>query len=173
MSYTIRPTGVENLLGEEELIVSKTDLKGRITYANDVFIRMAKYSYNELMGAPHSLIRHPDMPRCVFKLLWDTLAAGKEIFAYVVNRARNGDHYWVFAHVTPSFDAEGRVIGYYSSRRVPERSALEKVIPLYRQLLDIENSHADRKKGMEAGFAAVLALLAEKGIGYDEFVFSL
>lgn len=113
------------------------------------------------------------MPRCVFKLLWDTLAAGKEIFAYVVNRARNGDHYWVFAHVTPSFDAEGRVIGYHSSRRVPERAALDKVIPLYRQLLDIENSHADRKQGMEAGFAAVLALLAEKGIGYDEFVFSL
>ncbi len=166
-------TGVERFFDPDEVIVSKTDLKGRITYANRVFQRVAGYEEADLMGAPHSIVRHPDMPRCVFKLLWDTLAAGKEIFAYVVNRAGNGDHYWVFAHVTPSFDAEGRVIGYHSSRRVPERSALDKVIPLYRQLLDIENSHADRKKGMEAGFAAVLALLAEKGIGYDEFVFSL
>lgn len=166
-------TGVERFFDPDEVIVSKTDLKGRITYANRVFQQVAGYEEADLMGAPHSIVRHPDMPRCVFKLLWDTLAARKEIFAYVVNRARNGDHYWVFAHVTPSFDAEGRVIGYHSSRRVPERSALDKVIPLYRQLLDIENSHADRKKGMEAGFAAVLALLAEKGIGYDEFVFSL
>ncbi|MCM8733099.1 PAS domain-containing protein [Azospirillum sp. A1-3] len=166
-------TGVERFFDPDEVIVSKTDLKGRITYANRVFQQVAGYEEADLMGAPHSIVRHPDMPRCVFKLLWDTLAAEKEIFAYVVNRARNGDHYWVFAHVTPSFDAEGRVIGYHSSRRVPERSALDKVIPLYRQLLDIENSHADRKKGMEAGFAAVLALLAEKGIGYDEFVFSL
>ena len=93
MTRAIRPTGVENLLGEEELIVSKTDLKGRITYANDIFLRMAKYSYAELMGAPHSLIRHPDMPRCVFKLLWDTLQSRQEIFAYVVNLAKDGSHY--------------------------------------------------------------------------------
>src|SRR6186713_1329751 len=90
MTRAIRPTGVENLLGEEELIVSKTDLKGRITYANDVFVRMAKYSYAELMGAPHSMIRHPDMPRCIFKLLWDTLQSKQEIFAYVVNLAKDG-----------------------------------------------------------------------------------
>ena len=166
-------TGVERFFDPDEVIVSKTDLKGRITYANRVFQQVAGYSESELMGAPHSIVRHPDMPRCVFKLLWVTLEAGQEIFAYVVNRARNGDHYWVFAHVTPSFDVDGRVIGYHSSRRVPERSALDKVIPLYRQLLEIEDSHADRKQGMEAGFAAVLALLAEKGIGYDEFVFSL
>ena len=119
MTRAIRPTGVENLLGEEELIVSKTDLKGRITYANDVFIRMAKYSYAELMGAPHSAIRHPDMPRCVFKLLWDTLQSRQEIFAYVVNLAKDGSHYWVFAHVTPSYAKDGRIIGFHSNRRVP------------------------------------------------------
>ena len=85
MTSAVRPTGIENILGEEELIVSKTDLKGRITYANDIFIRMAKYSWKELVGAPHSLVRHPDMPRCVFRLLWDTLQAKQEIFAYVVN----------------------------------------------------------------------------------------
>ncbi|MCW2245730.1 PAS domain S-box-containing protein [Azospirillum fermentarium] len=166
-------TGVERFFDENEVIVSKTDLRGRITYANRVFQRVAGYTETDLMGAPHSIVRHPDMPRCVFKLLWDTLAAGQEIFAYVLNRARNGDHYWVFAHVTPSYDAAGNVVGYHSSRRVPDRAAVDKVIPLYRTLLDIENSHSDRKKGMEAAFATVVGLLQEKGIGYDEFVFSL
>ncbi len=166
-------TGVERFFDGDEVIVSKTDLKGRITYANRVFQRVAGYTESELMGAPHSIVRHPDMPRCVFKLLWDTLGAGQEIFAYVVNRAKNGDHYWVFAHVTPSYDVNGQLIGYHSSRRVPERAAIDKVVPLYRTLLDIENTHADRKQGMNDAFAAVVALLTEKGIGYDEFVFSL
>ena len=166
-------TGVERFFDGDEVIVSKTDLKGRITYANRVFQRVAGYTESELMGAPHSIVRHPDMPRCVFKLLWDTLGAGQEIFAYVVNRAKNGDHYWVFAHVTPSYDVNGQLIGYHSSRRVPERAAIDKVVPLYRTLLDIENTHADRKQGMSDAFAAVVALLTEKGIGYDEFVFSL
>lgn len=166
-------TGVERFFDADEVIVSKTDLKGRITYANRVFQRIAGYTEDELLGAPHSIVRHPDMPRCVFKLLWDTLAAEKEIFAYVVNRARNGDHYWVFAHVTPSYDDRGAVVGYHSSRRVPERAAIDKVVPLYRTLLDIEESHADRKQGMEAAFSTVVKLLTEKGIGYDEFVFSL
>ncbi|MBP2294098.1 PAS domain-containing protein [Azospirillum rugosum] len=166
-------TGVERFFDNDEVIVSKTDLKGRITYANRVFQRVAGYTESELMGAPHSIVRHPDMPRCVFKLLWDTLGAGQEIFAYVVNRAKNGDHYWVFAHVTPSYDVNGQLIGYHSSRRVPERAAIDKVVPLYRTLLDIENKHADRKQGMNDAFAAVVALLTEKGIGYDEFVFSL
>ncbi|MGQ9365440.1 PAS domain-containing protein [Azospirillum sp. ST 5-10] len=166
-------TGVERFFDADEVIVSKTDLKGRITYANRVFQRVAGYTEDELMGAPHSIVRHPDMPRCVFKLLWDTLGAGQEIFAYVVNRAKNGDHYWVFAHVTPSYDQAGRVIGYHSSRRVPERPALEKVVPLYRSLLEIEERNADRKQGMNDAFATVVGLLKDKGIGYDEFVFSL
>jgi PAS domain S-box-containing protein len=124
MTRAIRPTGIENILGEEELIVSKTDLKGRITYANDVFIRMAKYSWKELVGAPHSLVRHPQMPRCVFKLLWDTLQAKQEIFAYVVNLAKDGSHYWVFAHVTPTLDDDGNIVGYHSNRRKPDRPAI-------------------------------------------------
>ena len=77
----VAPSGRESPFGEDEIIVSKTDLKGRITYANDVFLRVSAYSLNEVVGAPHSIIRHPEMPRCVFKLFWDTIAAGKEIFA--------------------------------------------------------------------------------------------
>ena len=101
-------TGREVRFDEEELIVSKTDAQGRITYCNDVFIRISGYTERELLGAPHSLIRHPDMPRAVFKLLWDTIASGEECFAYVVNRAKSGDHYLVRAHLTPPLHARGR-----------------------------------------------------------------
>jgi PAS domain S-box-containing protein len=173
MTRAIRPTGVENLLGEEELIVSKTDLKGRITYANDVFIRMAKYSWEELMGAPHSLIRHPEMPRSVFKLLWDTLQSRQEIFAYVVNLAKDGSHYWVFAHVTPTFDERGNIVGYHSNRRRPDPAQIERIKPIYKALCAEEARHANAKDGMHASFEAMVGLLKQQGVGYDEFVLSL
>jgi PAS domain S-box-containing protein len=173
MVHTIRPTGVENLLGEEELIVSKTDLKGRITYANDTFIRMAKYSCAELMGAPHSLIRHPDMPRCVFRLLWDTLESGQEIFAYVVNLAKDGSHYWVFAHVTPTFDEGGKVVGYHSNRRKPDLAQIERIKPIYKTLCAEEARHANAKDGMQASLEMMVELLKRQDVGYDEFVLSL
>ena len=164
-------TGKEVFFEDSEIIVSKTNLKGHITYCNDVFRRVAGYTEAELLGQPHSIIRHPDMPRCVFKLLWDTLEQGSEIFAYVINRAKNGDHYWVLAHVTPSRDLRGQVIGYHSNRRVPDRAIVtEKIIPLYRTLLEEEQRHANRKEGMHAAFAMVVQLLEESGVGYDEFV---
>jgi PAS domain S-box-containing protein len=86
-------TGVARTFPDTEIIVSKTDTKGRLTYVNDVFSDVSGYTEAEVLGDPHSLVRHPDMPRCVFKLLWQTIEAGDEIFAYVNNRAKNGDHY--------------------------------------------------------------------------------
>lgn len=167
-------TGVERTFSEDEIIVSKTDPTGRLTYANDVFLRLYGGGEDEVLGQPHSLVRNPNMPRCIFKLLWDTLGAGKEIFAYVVNRSKNGDHYWVLAHATPSRDASGAVIGYHSNRRVPNKQVINTVIaPLYKQLLDIENSHANRKDGMNAAFETLQNILKEKGVEYDEFIFSL
>ena len=174
MTRAIRPTGVENLLGEEELIVSKTDLKGRITHANDVFIRMAKYSYAELMGAPHSLIRHPDMPRSVFKLLWDTIEDRREIFAYVKNMAANGDHYWVFAHVTPSFGADGKIAGYHSNRRAPAADIIKTtIVPLYAELLAAERRHVNGKDALAAGYQTLTDFVASQKVSYDELMFSL
>lgn len=169
----VRPTGVEQKLGDEELIVSKTDLKGRITYANDVFIRMAKYPAEELIGAPHSIIRHPDMPRCVFKLLWETIGARQEIFAYVVNLAGDGSHYWVFAHVTPTFDGRGNIIGYHSNRRKPEPAPIEKVKPIYKLLREEEARHANAKEGLRASTNMMIDFLKQQGLAYDEFVLSL
>jgi PAS domain S-box-containing protein len=167
------PTGRERTFKDHEIIVSKTDPKGVITYANDVFVRVSGFTEEELLGAPHNIIRHPDMPRCVFKLLWDTIQAGQEIFAYVVNLCKSGDHYWVLAHVTPSFDDDGRIIGYHSSRRTPDREAVEKVKPLYAALKQTEDAAADWREGMRKATGLLLAQLDEAGVEYGEFVFSL
>lgn len=167
-------TGVERFFEDDEIIVSKTNLKGHITYANDVFLRVAGYAEKEILGEPHSIIRHPDMPRAIFKLLWDTIEAGSEIFAYVINRAKCGDFYWVHAHITPSRDGSGNVVGYHSNRRVPDRRILDEIIiPLYKDLLAVEASHDDRKFGMQESFGKVVGLLQESGMEYDEFVATL
>lgn len=169
----VAPTGREVSFDEDQIIVSKTDLRGIITYANDVFQQVSGYSEAELLGEPHNILRHPRMPACVFRLLWDTLKSGEEIFAYVLNLAKNGDEYWVFAHVTPSFDARGQIVGYHSNRRVPFADALPKVRALYAQLLALEKAAPDRARGMEAGLEAVTSLLAQQGKDYAEFVFGL
>jgi PAS domain S-box-containing protein len=170
---TIPPTGREITFAEHEIIVSKTDLTGVITYANDVFIRVSGFREKELLGQPHNLIRHPAMPRSVFWLLWETVKAKREIFAYVLNQAKNGDGYWVFAHVTPSYDTEGRHIGYHSNRRVPPADALPAVRGLYAQLLKEEQRHNIPSKACEAGVKMLTDLLAQKQTTYEEFVFSL
>ena len=114
------------------------------------------------------------MPRCVFKLLWDRIADGHEVFAYVVNRAMNGDHYWVLAHVTPSYGADGKISGYHSNRRVPKKSIVDNVIcPIYAELRAIEENHANRKDGMNAAYAALNDKLKAQGVDYDRFIFSL
>ena len=170
---TIRPTGVERTFREEDIIVSKTDLKGIITYANRTFLEIALYSEEEVLGQPHSIIRHPDMPRCVFKLLWDTILAGEEIFAYVKNMSKNGDFYWVFAHVTPTFNSNNEITGFHSNRRKPDRRQIQVADGLYRKLKQEEDRHSDWKRGMAAATEILLQAVAAKQMEYDEFVFSI
>lgn len=169
----IRPTGVERTFGAEEIIVSKTDGKGRITYANEVFLRVAGYAEAEAIGQPHSIIRHPEMPRVVFKLLWETIEAGQEIFAYVNNLAADGAHYWVLAHVTPSARRGGAAAGYHSNRRSPDRDAVRKAEALYRELTAEERRHQRPADAMAASGALLDAHLATLGQTYEEFVWSL
>ncbi len=174
MARDVAVTGVERRFKDDEIIVSKTDLQGRITYVNRVFMSISGYPENELLGQPHSLIRHPDMPRSIFKLFWERLRQGREVFAYVVNRCKDGDHYWVLAHATPSFEASGEVVGYHSNRRVAdERILRDSIVPLYRTLLDEERRHADRKEGMMRAYETFTRVLQEKGLDYDRWVFSL
>ena len=171
--YAVQPTGVERYFDPKTFIVSKTDLKGVLLYGNPIFMDIAGYEEQEIIGQPHSILRHPDMPRCVFKLLWDYLLAEKEVFAYVKNMCKNGDHYWVFAHATPSYDENDRLVGYHSSRRVPEQSALEVIKPLYANLLKIENTTSNKKEGMEKSYQALMDVCKEKGMEYHELLFSI
>ena len=172
MKYRVEPSQREKLMREDDFIVSKTDLKGVITYCNRIFVEFSGYSEEELIGAPHNIIRHPDMPRGVFKFLWDTLHAEKECFAYVKNMAKDGSFYWVMANVTPSYGSGGRVDGYFSVRRRPRREAVDAVAGLYRSMLEEE-----RRVGPRDAPAASLALLGEvlrqKGASYEELVLAL
>ena len=153
---------------ENEFIVSKTDLKGKITYGNALFIKMSGYEEEELIGQPHNILRHEDMPAVVFKLLWSRIQAGKEIFAYVKNKSKEGNYYWVFAHVTPSFDTARNISNYHSVRRKPSAKALEVIKPLYATLLQKEKSG-----GTAASEAVLNQLLKDKGLSYDEFILTL
>ncbi len=168
------PSNNEIFFDENDLIVSKTDLKGRITYANEIFCHLAGYHEIELLGQPHNIIRHPDMPRSVFKLLWDTLLEGREVFAYVKNLSRDGSYYWVFAHVTPSFDSNHEIIGFHSNRRVPDRKALERtIIPLYAAVMGEERRHKNGKEAVSAGYEHLASTLRSRNATYDSFIFSL
>jgi PAS domain S-box-containing protein len=156
-----------------EIIVSKTDLRGRIVYANDVFLRVSGYDEGEVLGTPHSFVRHPDMPRGVFRLAWDTIRAGGEIFAYVKNLTKSGDYYWVFAHMTPTFDDAGTVTGYHSSRRVPRREALVDVQRIYAEMRAAESAVSDAKSKADASVQLLGDILAKRGVTYAELMFEL
>ena len=153
---------------EDDFIVSKTELKGRITYANRIFMDMAEYTEEELLGKAHSIIRHPDMPKAVFKYLWDMIPKKEEIFAFVINSTKNGNSYWVYANITASLDKQGNIIGYYSVRRRPNPKAIEIIKPLYKKMLEVEKS-----SGVDASFKVLTDILQEKGVGYDELIISI
>lgn len=131
-------------------------------------MEMGEYNEAELLNQPHNLIRHPDMPKAVFKLLWDRVQNKEEIFAYVINQTKNNNHYWVFANVTPSLDVQGNIIGYYSVRRKPSQKALEIIQPLYKKMLE-----AEKTGGMNASTEVLKNILGEKGVSYDEFIISI
>ena len=149
-------------------IVSETDEKGIITQANDVFQEVAGYTESELIGANHNIVRHPDMPRAAFNLVWSTIKAGKEISAYVINKAKNGDHYWVLATVTP-------IAGGYRAVRVPPNPTVvnDVIAPLYKQMRDKEKEMDYSNEGMEAATQILLDVLADKGLSYDELINAL
>ena len=169
----VTPTSREVTFGAEEIIVSKTDLKGVITYANDVFSRVSGYCPSELVGQPHNIIRHPDCPAGVFKLFWDTLKQGEEIFAFIKNITKDGSYFWVLAHVSPVQDRHGTVVGYHSSRRSPSKAALREVERLYERMRAEEKRHSRSTDAAAASLGVLEQALCEAGLTYDEFVWDL
>ena len=115
---------------EESMLVSSTDTKGIIVHRNPAFIEASGYSHDELVGQPHNLIRHPDMPPQAFKDMWSTVGHGRSWCGIVKNRRQNGDHYWVEANVTPIME-NGKPVGYLSVRKVPTREQVRAAEALY------------------------------------------
>ena len=160
---------IEHKLPTGVFLVSKTDTRGTITYANPAFIEVSGYTEDELLGQPHNKVRHPDMPKTVFHMLWKHLQAGEEFWGFVKNRSKDGGYYWVYAHVTPTFSTDdGSIIGYHSDRRPATPAKLAIIEPIYQTLLQ-----AEAQGGIEAGIKALENFLKEKGMSYEEFIFSL
>lgn len=170
----VKPLDRERTFAIEELFFSTTDAKGIIRYGNKVFSRVAGYELEKLIGEPHNIIRHPDMPRAVFQLLWDTIQADRPIVAYVKNMAKDGSYYWVLASVLP---CKG---GYLSIRIKPSSPIFDVVKAVYADVLATERAvEADGepnalKRGIQAGLARTLELLKSKGFNsYDEFMWAI
>ena len=157
------PKDEEIELDPKRYIVSETDEKGRITYANDYFCEVSGYSKEELIGQPHNIIRHPDMPKVVFKLLWENIKAGRNVNAVVKNLAKDGRYYWIFTEFEIRKDTDtGEVIGYHASRKTISRHVIEIVADIYKQLLEVE-----KEKGVEASEKYLNDLLKSKGEEID------
>ncbi len=158
------PTDVEREVTAVDMIVSKGDAEGNITYANPIFFKISGYSQAELMDQPHSILRHPDMPKVIFKYLWDNLKAGKDVTAYVKNLCKDGSYYWVLANVRVAKNPDGSFRNYVSTRKNITPAAKAAIGDLYAKLLEIE-----KNEGVEASEKALMDFLAENGVGPDTF----
>lgn len=153
------PINEEIELDPKRYIVSETDERGRITFANDYFQEVSGYSREELIGKPHSIIRHPDMPRVVFKLLWETISQGKNINIVVKNLAKDGRYYWIFTEFESRRDTDtGEIIGYHAARKTISKHVINIMADLYAKLLEIE-----KNEGIEASEKYLVDFLKEKG----------
>lgn len=163
------PKDEEIMFDKDRFIVSKTDPKGYITYANEFFCSVCSYNKDELKGVNHNIIRHPDMPKIAFKLMWDTIKSGKKFRALVKNLAKDGRYYWVFAEVEPHFDPVSKeIISYTAYRKAPSRHAIETIEPIYKALVSKE-----QVGGMEASLAFLQDYLEINKTTYDELIDSL
>ena len=172
MKFSAQPTKTEKLMRDEDFIVSKTDTQGRITYGNRIFQEFSGYSEKELLGAPHNIVRHPDMPRGIFKFIWEELGKKNDVLAYVKNMAADGSFYWVFATMTPTFDSAEKVIGYYSVRRAPSRESVKTMEDIYRRML-AEEAKVKSAAQPEASLRLLKQVLDEKGLTYEDFILSI
>lgn len=162
----------EILLRQDEMIISKTDLQGKLTYANRAFMRVANYSELQILGQNHNIIRHESMPRGVFHGLWKTLKSGREFFGFVKNKTADGDYYWVFANITPDV-IEGETVGYYSVRRAPSTQAVQCIEEIYQQMRERE-SKADRQSAPEQSWNWMVGMVERQHqLSYEQYVIGL
>jgi PAS domain S-box-containing protein len=162
------PIDKEIMLDDKKVLLSITDTKGVIEYCNEDFVEVCGYEEYELAGAPHNIVRHPDMPKVVFKLMWDRLDKEENIIAIVKNMSKTGRYYWVMTDFVIRKDDEGNVSGYKAFRKPAPRKAIEAVIPFYKKLREIEEA-----RGMEAAEKFFHGFLDGENTNYDDFIQNL
>ena len=156
----MKPTPIDEeiVLDPKRYIVSETDEKGKITYCNDYFREISGYSNEELIGSPHSIVRHPDMPKIVFKLMWQRLQSGQNILALVKNLAKDGRYYWIFTTFEPVRNADNEVIGFSAHRKAASKHTVETVADIYAKVLEVE-----KRDGIDASEVFLNDYLQEQG----------
>ncbi|MEO1923385.1 MAG: PAS domain-containing protein [Nautiliaceae bacterium] len=163
---------IEKVMSDNDFIVSKTDTKGYIIYCNRIFVEMAGWSRFELMGANHNIIRHPDMPKIAFKILWDLIQNKQEFFGFVKNLRKDGGFYWVFAYITPDLDLNDNIVSYTSFRKKPSRKGVEFMSEVYKKLVE-----AEKQGGMSASYELLKEMLGATDENiiekYQKLVFDL
>ena len=157
-------TDVEHEVTSVDMIVSKADEKGNITYTNPIFMKISGYTQAELLDQPHAILRHPDMPKVIFKYLWENIQAGKDVNAYVKNLCKDGGFYWVLAQVRVAKNPDGSFRNYVSTRKNITPTAKGTISELYAKLLEVEKSD-----GVDASEKALMDFLAENGQSAETF----
>ena len=161
----VEPTGNEIFLDENDMIVSKTDAQGIITYGNSKFIEVSGYSEEELLKSCHNIIRHPNMPKAMFKMMWDYIQNDKNIMVVIKNMAKNGDHYWVTTDFNIIKDKDNVVQNYIAFRQAPSRDVIKIIEPIYEKMSEIEKAGS-----IDASTRYFEEFLKEKNMSYEEFV---
>lgn len=160
--------GNEKRLSSDDILVSKTDVGGRITYGNETFIEVSGYSKEELIGQPHNIIRHPDMPKAIFHLMWQSIKKGQNIMAVVKNLTKDGRYYWVTTDFDIQRNRDGEIRNYIAFREPTPRKVIKEIEPIYATLLEIEH-----RKGDKASIDFLNTFLEEKGMTYNEYIADL
>ena len=172
MKPKTRPNSHETLVPEDAFMVTKTDPEGHICYASRLCCEISGYHETELLGEPHNIIRHPDMPQSLFHLLWDTLKSGQEFNAILKNLRQDGGYYWTFTNISPSTSGDGKLVGYYSVHRKPTRHAITVIQKLYQEMRAAE-ANSGKGNAIAAATKVLNTQLESCGISYDQFILTL
>ncbi len=161
-----KPIDREVTWDKRKTVLSKTDKRGMIEYANETFVEVSGYEDYELISQPHNVIRHPDMPRVIFKILWENLKKGNNFHAVVKNLAKSGRYYWMVTDFELVFDDNNEITNYIAKRKAMPEEALRKHIePLYKKLL-----HIEQVSGIDASEKYLIGFLEERRMSYEEWI---